>query len=301
VQSEIRHDVEPLRFVGTFTALVTPFDEAGGIDFAALEVLIERQISAGVSGIVVNGCTGEAALLELDEIRNLFFHTVKIVDRRIAVIAGTGRNTTYETVSLSAFAQEVGADAVMVILPTQTKPTQSGLISHYTAVADEIEIPLIIYNIPGRTAAKIDVATIVELSKHPQIAAVKEATGTVEYVPEMRSKCSISILSGDDALTLGMMAYGASGVVSVASNVAPSHVKSMVDAAIAGDFEKAREIHFTLMPLIKALFRESNPIPVKAAMFLLGQCSERLRLPLTSARNETIQELRGTIKALGLK
>ncbi len=281
-----------MNFAGTYTAIITPFNDDFSLDFNALEKVINRQIKAKVSGIVLNGCTGEAPLLSLDETRELIFRASRICDNRIPLIVGTGRNTTSETISLSLLAQELGASAVMVIAPSAIKPTQSGLILHYTEVADALEIPVMIYHIPGRTCAKMTPETIAELAKHPRINALKEASAAIEIVPEVISRCNITVLSGDDPLTLPMMALGAKGVVSVTSNAAPEQVVQMVNFALTGDFEKARALHYRLLPLFKALFLETNPIPVKAAAEILGLASHRPRPPLTPAKKDTFDQVR---------
>ncbi len=287
-------------FRGTYTAVPTPFDEKGNLDFDALERILQRQIEAGVDGIVLNGCTGESPLLSDDETREVIYRTVSAVDGRLSVVVGTGRNTTAETVSLSLLAQELGADAVMVITPSQVKPTQAGLRLHYLEVAEALDIPLLIYHIPGRTAARLASDTVAELARHPNIAAVKEASGSVEQVQDVLARCDITVLSGDDSLTLAMMALGAKGVVSVASNVAPRAVKQMVDFALQGDFENARRLNYILLPLFRALFAETNPIPLKAALELMGVAGGAVRPPLTRASAETVAELRVVLEDLKL-
>ena len=279
-------------FKGTYTAIITPFNQKGSIDYTVFENLLEKQFYSEVSGIVVNGCTGEAPLLNGEETKELIYQTVRLSENKAKVIAGTGKNTTADTIAESLFAPAIGADAIMVITPSQTKPTQDGLFQHYMSVADAVEIPIMIYNIPGRTCAKMTSDTIARLSCHPNIVAIKEASQSVTIAQEIMSSCDITLLSGDDALALPLIALGAKGVVSVTANIIPVAVKQLVDYALSGDFVNARKTHFDLLPLFKALFVETNPIPVKAALEILGNASGTPRLPLLPATSKTYELLR---------
>ena len=281
-----------MEFKGTYTAIVTPFNQDGTIDYPAYEILLDKQVYSEISGIVVCGCTGESPLLGGEETKELIYQTVKLSENKIKVIAGTGKNTTAETISESLFAQEIGADALMIITPSQTKPTQEGLFQHYIAVADAVEIPIMIYNIPGRTCATMTPGTIARLACHPNIAAIKEASQSVDAAQAIMSSCDITLLSGDDALALPLIALGAKGVVSVTANIIPVAVKQLIDYSLVGDFENARKTHFDLLPLFRALFIETNPIPVKAALEILGFASGTPRLPLLPATPKTHELLR---------
>ncbi len=287
-----------MKVQGAYTALITPFTEEGRIDYASFEKLLQRQALAEISGVVVNGCTGEAGLLNDEETKELIYQAVRISNGSVPVIAGTGRNSTDDTITMCQFAQEIGADALMVITPTQVKPTQAGLVQHYMAVADSVEIPVMIYHIPGRTCSFINPETVAILSTHPNIAAIKEASCKLEQVEDIARLCDITILSGDDASTLPFLALGAKGVVSVAANVAPTAVRELVNFALGGHFDRARALHFELLPLFRALFLESNPIPVKALLELMGHASKRVRPPLTEATPRTIDQLRVIMDSL---
>ena len=281
-----------MEFKGTFTAIITPFNQEGKIDYSAYEDLLEKQIYSEISGIVVAGCTGEAPLLNGEESRELIYQTVRLSDQKTNVIAGTGRNTTSDTISECLFAQEIGVDALMVITPSQSKPTQEGLLRHYLEIADAVEIPIMIYNIPGRTAAHLTTDTIARMSGHPRIVAIKEASGSVPFAQAIMASSDITLLSGDDALALPLIALGAKGLVSVTANIVPVAIKQLIDYCLSGDFENARKTHFDLVPLFNALFSETNPIPVKAALEILGLASGTPRLPLMPATQKTREMLR---------
>ncbi|MBL7114462.1 MAG: 4-hydroxy-tetrahydrodipicolinate synthase [Kiritimatiellae bacterium] len=286
-------------FNGTFTALVTPFNSDETVDYDALTKLIERQIDAGVDGVVPVGTTGESPTLSHDEHVDVIQCAVQTAAGRTKVIAGSGSNSTKEALTLTKKAVEAGVDGVLQITPYYNKPSQEGLFRHFTQLAD-LGAPVVLYNVPGRTSRQIDVSTIARLSEHPHVVAVKEAGGSVERVSEILDACDITVLSGDDGLAFPMIAVGATGVISVASNVAPKHVCDMVRAAREGKMDDARQIHSLLYPLFRDLFIDTNPIPVKAAMAMMGLTPETYRLPLCELGDQARMQLRATLKALDL-
>jgi 4-hydroxy-tetrahydrodipicolinate synthase len=270
-------------FTGVYTAIITPFKN-DRIDYDSYHLLLERQIKAGVSGVVPCGTTGESPTLTYDEHSELIRKTVEICHGKIRVIAGTGSNSTKEAIELTEHASKDGVDGILSVNPYYNKPTQEGLFLHFSAIAKSSNSPVMLYNIPGRTAVNMLPETIMRLSKIPNIVSVKEATGdlgqmskTISLVPE-----SFTVLSGDDNLTLPLMAVGGRGVVSVVSNIFPSRVKELVDSFVKGDVQKAKEIHYSLLKLFSMVFVETNPIPVKAIMSWMGFCTNELRLPLTA-------------------
>lgn len=287
-------------FQGTYTAIVTPFKN-GEIDYLSFERLIERQIEGKVQGLVPAGCTGEAATLTAKEQMDVIKFAVEKVKGRAQVIAGTGSNCTSEAVQMTKEACNYDIHGVLVITPYYNKPTPSGIISHYYSVADASKVPVMVYNVPGRTGTKIDPETIAELSKHPNINSVKEACGSVDQVSEILERCDIQVLSGDDPLTVPMMSIGATGVVSVTSNVAPLEVSSMVQCALDGDYHAAKKAHLSLLKLHKSLFLESNPIPVKTVLAELGLIEKELRLPLEYGNEKTISLAKEMISSYSLK
>lgn len=287
-------------FKGTYTAITTPF-RSGAVDYEALEKLIERQIAGKVEGIVPAGCTGEAATLSHDEQIEVIRFTVEKVRGRVQVIAGTGSNNTREAVELTALASRLDIQGALVITPYYNKPTPSGIVSHYHAVANASRVPIMIYNVPGRTGTKIEPETIAQLARHKNIRAVKEACGSIDQVSEILARCDIEVLSGDDPLTVPMMSIGACGVVSVSSNIAPLEVSDMVRAALRGDFMAAREAHLRLLSLHKSLFVESNPIPVKTVLAELGLIQRELRLPLEYGQASTVEMAKNLISKFRLK
>jgi len=278
-------------FRGSIVALATPFKPNFDIDFDAYARLIEFQIDQGTDGIVPCGCTGEAATLSHAEQEQVIRFCIEKVAGRVPVIAGTGSNNTKEALSLTRYAKEVGADGALLITPYYNKPTPAGQIAHYKLIAEETGIPIMLYNVPSRTGTNIMPETVAELAKIPNIVAVKEAAGSVDQVSAIRSLCDIAVLSGDDSLTLPMMAVGATGVVSVAANVAPAPIAQMCAEFDKGNLAEAQRLHFELLPLFKALFLETNPIPVKAALARMGLIQNVLRLPLTSMREELFAKL----------
>lgn len=286
-------------FAGTYTALVTPFTENGGVDFDALHALIEGQIEAGIDGIVPLGTTGESPTVPFDEHQEVIAAAVRIVDGRCAVIAGTGGNSTDEAVMLTREAKEAGADATLQVAPYYNKPSQEGLFRHFSQIAD-IGLPVVLYNIPGRTSCEIQLDTIIRLADHPHIHAIKEATGNVDNVSLIRHSCELDILSGDDALTLPMMVAGASGVISVTSNLVPGPMVELTHAANAGDWKRARELHDHYHRLFTDLFIETNPIPIKAALAMRGLIEETYRLPMCEMSKDNRAVLAATMRELGL-
>jgi 4-hydroxy-tetrahydrodipicolinate synthase len=287
---------------GTYTALVTPFTD-DQLDGAAFKKLIQLQIRARVDGIVPVGTTGESPTLDYDEHLEVIRLAVKFADGRIKVMAGTGGNSTKEAIYLTREAEQLGADASLQVAPYYNKPTQEGLFQHFSAIARATKLPIMLYSIPGRCGVEIAVPTVQRLAKkHRNIVGIKEAGGNADRVSQLRQACGpgFTILSGDDGLTLPFMAAGASGVVSVASNVAPREVAQMVRAFAAGKAQVALALHERLYPLFKNLFVETNPSPCKAALALLGLCSEEVRLPLVPLTDDTRKLMRATLKQCGL-
>ncbi len=287
-------------FQGSFPALVTPFKDNFEIDYDAYGRLVDFHLENGTDGIVPCGCSGEAATLSHDEQKALIRFVVERVAGRVPVVAGTGSNNTAEAVGLTKYAKEVGADGALLITPYYNKPTPAGQIAHYTAVAEQAQIPIMLYNVPGRTGTKISPETIAALSKVPYIVSVKEACGSVDQVSQILHQCDINVMSGDDSLTLPMMAVGAKGVVSVAANIVPRLISDLCKAANAGDFPKAKELHYKMLPLGTALFLETNPMPVKAALAKMGMIKNVLRLPLVSMTDESAARMDPVLKELGL-
>jgi 4-hydroxy-tetrahydrodipicolinate synthase len=288
-------------FKGVFTALITPFRD-GSVDERALQELVEHQIVAGVDGLVPCGSTGEAATLSHAEHRRVIEVVVAAARGRVHVLAGTGSNSTQEAIALTRHAKEAGADGALLISPYYNKPTQEGIVAHYAAVARETAFPLVVYNIPGRTASNILPSTISRLSEIEQIVAVKESTGDLNQMAHVIASVpeSFAVLSGDDWATLPLLAIGGRGVISTTSNVAPSEMVSLVRSFLAGDIARARDVHYRLLPLFDALFCETNPIPVKAAVAMRGLCREDIRLPLLPISAAGRQRVQAAMKDLGL-
>lgn len=284
---------------GTYTALVTPFDNAGQVDEDAFARIIALQLEGGVDGIVPVGTTGESPTLNVDEHSRVIEAAVKASGGQLKVIAGTGANSTSEAIELTRRAKDVGAEATLQVTPYYNKPNQEGLKQHFAAVAD-LGLPVVLYNVPGRTGREIDTATVADLAQHPHIVAVKEAAGSVDRVSDIVSRCDITVLSGDDSLTLPMMIAGAKGVISVASNVAPGPLARLTHSALAGDWETARKLHSLYYPLFRDLFIDTNPIPVKAALAMMGIIEEVYRLPLCSLDPGRKKKLQATLRDLDL-
>ena len=270
-------------FTGMATALVTPMAADGSVDYEAFGRLVEFQLEGGINALVVMGTTGENATIEYDDQREIIRFVVEKVAGRVPVIAGTGTNNTAHVIANTKAACAAGADAVLVVTPYYNKATQNGLIAHFTAVADASTVPVILYNVPGRTGCNLLPKTVAKLAEHPNIVAIKEATGNMAQMVALRALCGekLDIYSGEDALTVPMMAMGAKGTISVLSNVVPKEAVAMTDACIAGDYETAAALQCRLLPLIDALFSEVNPIPAKAATAAMGFGADVLRLPLT--------------------
>ena len=269
-------------FEGMATAIVTPMT-ADGIDYDALGRFIDFQIESGINAIVVMGTTGENATIEYADQKEIIRYTVERVNHRVPIIAGTGTNNTDHVLHNTKNACEVGADAILVVTPYYNKATQNGLFQHFWAVAEESTVPVILYNVPGRTGCNLLPKTVARLAEHPNIVGIKEATGNMAQTVEILHLCGdkIDVYSGEDALTVSMMAMGGKGTISVLSNVAPAQAVAMTDACKAGDFKTAAKMQCDLLPLINALFSEVNPIPAKAAVSAMGFGEEHLRLPLT--------------------
>lgn len=288
-------------FEGVFTALVTPFRD-GSVDERALTELVEIQIQAGVDGLVPCGSTGEAATLSHAEHQRVVEVVVAAARGRVQVVAGTGSNSTVEAVQLTRHAKEAGADGALLISPYYNRPTQDGIVAHYTEIARQTSFPLLVYNVPGRTASNVLPGTIARLAEVDQIVGVKESCGDLNQIAHVLAAVpdSFAVLSGDDWATLPMLGLGGKGVISTASNVAPGEVVDLVRAFRAGDLARARAVHFRLLPLFDVLFCESNPIPVKAAVAMRGAIGEELRLPLVPISNGNRERLQAVLKDLGL-
>ncbi len=288
-------------FPGALTALITPFRD-GAIDREAMERIVDDQIANGINGLVPCGSTGESATLTHDEHLEVIELVVKRVRGRVPVIAGTGSNSTAEAIRLTRGAKEVGADAALLISPYYNKPPQEGIYRHYRAIAEATRFPLIVYNIPGRTSSKIEATTLARLAELPDIAGLKEATGSLDECQEVIRRCGdeLPIYAGDDALTLPIMAVGGVGVISVVSNVAPKAWVETIDAVRRGDWADARRRSYAILPLIHSLFLETNPIPIKAAMAMRGLCTDEPRLPLLPMSDAPRQLLRAAMLEAGL-
>lgn len=288
-------------FTGSVVAIVTPFRN-GKVDERALADLIEWQIAKGTNGIVPCGTTGESATLSHAEHNRVIELTVDVVQRRVPVIAGTGSNSTDEAIALTKHAKQAGADAALLITPYYNKPTQEGLYRHYKAIAEAVKLPLVLYNIPGRTGVNMLPATIARLSVIPTIVGVKEGSGSVQQASDIVQMCGdrLTVLAGDDALTLPMMAVGGKGVITVTANLVPTEMAALVKAFAQGKVEEARRLHFQLSPLFAALFYETNPIPVKEALGIMGKIDPELRLPLCPMASENREKLVRVLKDTGL-
>ncbi|MBI5415615.1 MAG: 4-hydroxy-tetrahydrodipicolinate synthase [Candidatus Omnitrophica bacterium] len=289
-------------FRGSIVAIVTPFKN-GQVDEKRLRDLVEFQIKNGISGIVPCGTTGESPTLTYEEHTRVVETCVKAARKRVPVIAGTGSNATAEAVALTKHAAKAGADGCLVVTPYYNKPTQKGLYLHFKAVADSVKIPIILYNIESRAARNIETETVARLARDCRnIVGVKEASGNLQQVKDVRQACGdrFVILSGDDILTLPIMELGGVGVISVVANIVPQDVAAMVLAFEAGNKQKASDINDRLIPLVKAMFLETNPIPVKHAMGLLGMCSSELRLPLCAMEDANLEKLKTALQHYGL-
>lgn len=288
-------------FSGSMVALITPFQD-GQVDYETLDELIEFHLESGTDGIVPVGTTGESPTLSYDEHKKVIEWVVKGVGGKVPVIAGTGSNSTAEAIELTEFARKVGADGSLQVCPYYNKPMQEGFYQHFAAIAEEVDIPLVLYNIPGRCGGTgLTAETIARLSEIENIVAVKEATGRLDQASEIAALCNITILSGDDSLTLPIASVGGKGVVSVVANIVPADVKAMTDLILEGDFVSARKWHRKLFPLSKSLLSiATNPIPIKAAMDMLNMASEEMRLPMTPLTDVQKTQLRQILVDYGI-
>jgi 4-hydroxy-tetrahydrodipicolinate synthase len=288
-------------FQGSLVALVTPFRD-GKVDEATLKQLVEFQIRGGTDAIVPCGTTGESPTLDHAEHNHVVDVVVEAVNKRIPVVAGTGSNSTDEAISMTRHAKEAGADAALIVLPYYNKPTQKGLIEHCRKIADTVDLPLILYNIPGRTGVNMTPETLAQLAEHPNIVGMKEATGNLEQMTQDIVLCGekLSFLSGDDTLTLPLMSVGGKGVISVVANIVPKDVAELTHAFLNGDWKRAREVHLKLFPLCQAMFYETNPIPVKTALAMMGKIREEFRLPMCPMTDANRKRLEAALRSYGL-
>jgi 4-hydroxy-tetrahydrodipicolinate synthase len=288
-------------FSGSMVALVTPFKD-GGVDWQSLEGLVDFHIKNGTNGIVPCGTTGESATLDHVVHHDLIKAVVKAVKKRVPVIAGTGSNSTQEAIDLTIGAERAGADGALLISPYYNRPMQEGIYQHYKKVASSVGIPLIIYNIPARTGSKIEPETLARLAEIKNIAGVKEATGSVDQAIDVLRLCGdrLAVYSGEDSLTYSLMALGGKGVISTVANIAPKDMSDLTQACLKGDWETGRKLQFKLVPLIRAVFLETNPIPIKTALSLMGKCRPDLRLPLTPMSEGNLNKLRQAMTDFGL-
>ena len=287
-------------FTGAMVALITPFQD-GEIDFETLDELIEFQLENSIDAIVPVGTTGESPTLSHDEQKKVIERVVKAIGGHVPVIAGAGSNSTAEAIELTAFAKKVGADATLQVTPYYNKPTQAGFYEHFRAIADAADLPVVLYNIPGRCGAGMTPDTIARLSEIENIVAVKEATGSLDQASEIASRCDITIISGDDSLTLPLASIGGKGVISVVANIVPADVKAMTDLILEGDLTSARQWHRKLFALCKSMLTlATNPIPIKAAMAMLNMAPEELRLPMTPLEQGKRDVLKRTLEEYGL-
>lgn len=291
-----------MAYQGVYTALVTPFNERGAVDEDALKRLVEDQIAAGISGLVPMGTTGESPTLSHAEHLDVVAKVVKWAAGKVPVIAGTGSNSTEEALDLTRKARDAGASATLQVVPYYNKPNQEGLYRHFLAVAETVDLPLIVYNVAGRSAKNLETETLMRLAVHKNVVGVKEASGDLAQIMDVlaRRPQGFSVLSGDDNLLLPLLALGGDGVISVASHLVPREMQALTRAAQSGSFDKARELHFRLLPLFKAMFIDTNPIPVKTALAFQGRMRESFRLPMCSMDEPKKQALRDVMKSLGL-
>ena len=287
-------------FTGAMVALITPFQD-GEIDFETIDELIEFQLEGSIDGIVPVGTTGESPTLSHDEQKKVMERVVNAVGGQVPVIVGAGSNSTAEAIELTAFAKKVGADATLQVTPYYNKPTQEGFYEHFRAVAESVDLPVVLYNIPGRCGAGMTPDTIARLAEIENIVAVKEATGSLDQASEIALQCDITIISGDDSLTLPLASIGGKGVISVVANIVPADVKAMTDLILEGDLVSARQWHKKLFALCKSMLTlATNPIPIKAAMAMLNMAPGELRLPLTPLEKSKRTALKHTLKEYGL-
>jgi 4-hydroxy-tetrahydrodipicolinate synthase len=288
-------------FSGAFTAIVTPFKD-GQVDEKAFKGLIRFGLDGGVSGFVPCGTTGESPTLSHEEHNRVVEMTVKEVAGQVRIIAGTGSNSTEEAISLTRHAKKVGVDAALLVSPYYNKPTQEGLYRHFKAIAEAVDIPLVLYNIQGRTGVNIENSTMEKLSRLPNIVGVKEASGSILQMSEVIRLCGpdFDVLSGDDQMTFPLMALGGKGVISVVTNIIPDKMSALVRHMLAGEIDKARAIHFEIFELCQAMFVETNPIPIKAALGLMGKIEPEFRLPLCPPASASLEKIRNVLSKLNL-
>jgi 4-hydroxy-tetrahydrodipicolinate synthase len=293
-------DISALR--GSMVALITPFKD-DAVDYAALEALVEWQIASGQKALVPCGSTGESATLSHEEHSAVVAAVIKTAAGRVPVIAGTGSNATAEAIRLTREAEQAGATAALLISPYYNRPTQDGIVEHYRAVANATGLPLIVYNIPARTGSTIEPATLARLAEIDRVVGVKESTGSLDRVMDTIAACGdrFALLSGDDSLTLPLIAMGARGVISAAANLIPKEMAQLADLALAGNWKEARRVHYQVLPLLRACFLETNPIPLKAALARLGRCRDELRLPLLPMTPAGRDRLHAAMDAAGIR
>ena len=289
-------------FQGVFTALITPFRSDGAIDERALRRIVQSQIDGGVSGLVPMGTTGESPTVTHDENIEAIRIVVEEAAGRVAVVAGTGSNSTSEAIDMSQRAKDLGADATLQVTPYYNKPTQEGLYQHFTAIAEAVDLPLMVYNIPGRTGRNVETPTLRRMAEHKNIVAVKEASGSIPQMMDVLEALpdDFAVLYGDVNLTFPLMALGGRGVVSVASNLVPGRIVEMVQAGLSGDLKRARKLHFDLLPLFRAVFLETNPGPIKYMMHRAGYCEEQYRLPIVPMTQENRAKADALLSSYGV-
>jgi 4-hydroxy-tetrahydrodipicolinate synthase len=289
-----------MMFTGAMVALVTPFSD-GEVDWETLDELIDFQLENGIDAIVPVGTTGECPTLSHEEHKKVIERVVKSAGGNVPVIAGAGSNSTAEAIELTAFSKKIGADATLQVCPYYNKPTQEGFYQHFKAIAEEVDLPIVLYNIPGRCGAGLTPETIARLAEIENIVAIKEATGSLDQASEIALRCDITIISGDDSMTLPLASVGGKGVISVVANIVPADVKAMTDLILEGDFKSALKWHKKLFALSKGMLTlATNPIPIKAAMAMLNMMSEELRLPMTPLEDSKKEILRQTLQEYGL-
>ncbi len=289
-------------FRGVFTALITPFHANGEIDEPALRRIVNRQIAGGVAGLVPVGTTGESPTVTHDENIRVVEIVVDEAAGRVPVIAGTGSNSTAEAIDMTRRAKEIGATASLQVAPYYNKPSQEGFYRHFTAIADAVDLPMVVYNIPGRTGKNIETPTLVRITAHENVVAVKEASGSIPQMMDVIQSVpdDFAVLSGDDNLALALTFLGGLGVISVASNLIPDRMSAMIARALEGDIEGARNAHYELLPLFKAVFVDTNPIPIKYMMSIAGHCEEAYRLPMVPLSEENKAAVKGVVTSLGI-
>lgn len=287
-------------FTGAGVAIVTPMNKDGSVNYDKLGEIIDAQISGGTDAIVICGTTGESATLSGEEHMECIRYAVEKVNKRVPVIAGTGSNDTAYAVEMSADAEKVGVDALLLVTPYYNKTSQRGLIAHFTAIADAVNIPIILYNVPSRTGCKIEISTYKELAKHKNIVATKEACGDISFTAEIAAETDLAIYSGNDSEIVPIMSLGGKGVISVASNIIPKEIHDLTQYALKGDYKTAAEMQLKYLSLIKALFCDVNPIPVKEAMNLMGMEVGECRLPLLKPEESKTELIKSELKKFGL-